>query len=166
MNKFKIQTLSDYGRLSDPATVILGISSIIPSLFPNLIGSEQTTMEVLNKLFPGNGYWTVQYKNYLLPRIKYVKDIQRDLHMYTGQFIEINQSAICPGKGGTDCWTAFYSLLQKESLTGGSSPVGNVFGTGFDLQTVLLVGAVILVAVVITKKKRSSSRRSNKTWQR
>lgn len=155
MKNFKIQTLSDYGRLSDPATVILGISSILPSIFPNLIGSELTTMETLNKLFPGNGYWTVQYKNYLLPRIKYVKDIQRDLHMYTGQFIEKNQSAICPGKGGTDCWSAFYALLQKEAVSGGLSPVGNIYVSGFNYQTLLLVGAGIFLLVALTKKKSS-----------
>jgi hypothetical protein len=164
---FEIQTLSecqpkladyrrlnDYRRLADPVSIILGIGSVISSLFPNLFGSEKTSRSVFDKLFPSNGYWTSQYKNYLLSKIVYIKDIERDLHMYTGEFIEMHVAEICAGKSGTDCWQAFYSLLQQESSTGGLQPVGNIFGAGLNYQTLLLVGGGVLLLVALTKKKR------------
>jgi hypothetical protein len=156
MNRlFEIQTLSarNYKRLADPITVITGIATIIPSLFPNLFGSELLTMQHLEKLFPGNGFWTVKYKNHLLQRIKYLKDVSRDLHQYTGEFIEMNQQSICPGTGGTNCWQAFYKLLQKESVSGGYDPVGNIYGGGFDFTTLALVGGGVLLLLALTKKK-------------
>jgi hypothetical protein len=160
---FEIQTLSestsnlnDYTSLQDPVTVIMGIGATISSLFPNLFGSEKTSKEVFNKLFPSDGYWTSQYKNWLLQRIKYVKDIERDLHMYTGQFIEANQAQICKGGAGVDCWNNFYKLLQQEAVTGGVSPVGNIFGASLDYQTLLLLGGGILLVVMLAKKKRRS----------
>lgn len=158
---FEIQTLSEcskprlreYTRLADPVSIILGIGTVIPQLFPNLFGSEKTSQDTFNKLFPSNGYWTSQYKNFLLARIKYIKDIQRDLHMYTGQFIEAHLNEICPGKSGTDCWTAFYKLLTTESTSGGLNPVGNVLGGGLNYQTLLLVGGGVLLLLALTKKK-------------
>lgn len=154
-DKFKIATLSD--RLSDPITVITSIATVLPSLFPNLVGSERLTMDHLNQLFPGNGFYTVKYKNYLLSKIKYLKDVQRDLHHYTGEFIEQNKSAFCPnyvpGGDGTVCWQGFYKILQKESLTGGMQPVGNVFGSGFDLTTLLLIGGGAVLLLALTKRK-------------
>jgi len=163
---FEIQTLSErnylgdcsYKRLSqgeqgmDPVTVILSIGTILPGLFPNLFGSERTNAGVFNKLFPSNGYWTSQYKNYLLSKIKYIKDIERDLHMYTGEFIEMNQAQICAGKTGQDCWSNFYAILQQESSTGGLQPVGNIFGAGINYQTLLLVGGGVLLLLALSKK--------------
>jgi len=165
MNRlFEIQTLSECntslknGATMDPATIILSIGTIIPGLFPNLFGSETTSRSVFDKLFPSNGYWTNAYKSYLLSKIKYIKDIERDLHMYTGEFIQMNQAQICSGKSGTDCWTAFYKLLQQESSTGGLSPIGNVFGGGLDYQTLLLVGGGVLLLLALTKKKRTAKK--------
>jgi len=166
METFKIQTLSDrnyinnhsYTRLADPVTVIMGIGTILPSLFPNLIGSELNSYAVLDKLFPGSGFWTTKYKNYLLTKIKYVKDIQRDLHQYTGEFIEQNLNSICPGCQGTAAWQAFYKLLQQEGLTGGQSPVGNVFGAGFDPSMLLLIGGGVLLLFALTKKKKKNKK--------
>ena len=151
---FEIQTLSDqqYSRLSQ-LDFIPGIIALIPGLFPNLFGSERTSREVFNKLFPSNGYWTSQYKNYLLSKIKYIKDIERDLHMYTGEFIQMNQSQICQGKTGQGCWENFYKLIQQEAVTGGQSPVGNIFGAGLDYQTLLLVGGGVLLLLALSKKK-------------
>jgi hypothetical protein len=156
---FEIQTLSEFtprlkSRLADPVTVITGIATILPSLFPNLTGSERLTMQHLNTMFPSNGFYTSQYKNWLLQRVKYVKDLQRDLHMYTGQFIE-SKPEICAGGTGQTCWQNFYKILQQESVTGGTSPVGNVLGAGFDYQTLLLVGGGVLLLLALTKKKRS-----------
>ena len=154
MNKlFEIQTLSSYQRLADPVTVITGIATILPSLFPGLMGSERLTMDHLNKLFPGNGFYTSQYKNWLLQRVKYLKDLERDLHMYTGKFIEANMSAFCNGGTGSQCWQGFYKVLQTESVTGGSQPVGNIFGGGFDYQTLLLIGGGVLLLALLSKKK-------------
>ena len=152
---FEIQTLSErpYRRLRDPITVITGIATLLPSLFPNLTGAERLTLNHLNQLFPGNGHYTTQYKNYLLQRIKYLKDVERDLHMYTGQFIEANQAVFCAGGTGQTCWQNFYKILQQESVTGGSSPVGNVYGSGFDFQTLALVGGGVLLLMLLTKKK-------------
>jgi len=150
---FEIQTLSDNIRLADPISVILGIGTIIPSLFPNLFGSEKTSKEVFDKLFPSNGYWTSQYKNWLLSKIKYIKDIERDLHMYTGQFIEMNQSQICAGEGGQDCWSAFYELLKIEERGGGIQPP-----PGLNYQTLLLVGGGVLLLLALTKKKSRSKK--------
>jgi hypothetical protein len=159
---FEIQTLSertpklrdyrrlnDYRRLADPVSIILGIGSLIPSLFPNLFGSEKTSNVVFNKLFPSNGFWTSQYKNYLLSKIKYIKDIERDLHMYTGEFIQMNQSQICAGKSGTECWENFYALLRQEEIGGGIQPPG-----GLNYQTLLLVGGGVLLLLALSKKKR------------
>jgi len=152
---FEIQTLSErnYTRLADPMTTILGIGTLIPALFPNLFGSERTNAGVFNKLFPSNGFWTSQYKNYLLQKIKYIKDIERDLHMYTGEFIEMNQAQICPGKTGQDCWANFYNILGQESTGGGIQPPG-----GINYQTLLLVGGGILLLLALSKKKRSRKR--------
>lgn len=165
MNRlFEIQTLSDrsYRRLSnggatgfDPISVIGSIGAVIGSIFPNLFGTETLTMAHLNKLFPGSGHYTTLYKNWLLQRIKYLKDVERDLHMYTGQFIEANQSVFCNGGSGQQCWQGFYKVLQQESYSGGTSPVGNVYGAGFDFQTLALVGGGILLLSLIMKKKRS-----------
>lgn len=160
MKLFEIQTLSDnirlkdYGRLADPVTVITGIATVLPSLFPNLFGTEKLTMEHLNRLFPGNGFYTTQYKNYLLQKIKYLKDVERDLHMYTGQFIE-SKPEICAGGTGQTCWQNFYTILQKEAQTGGTQPVGNVFGAGINYETLLLVGGGVLLLLALTKKKRT-----------
>ena len=165
---FEIQTLSEcskpnlknYVRLRektktmDPVAVILGIGGLIPSLFPNLFGAERLTMDHLNRLFPGSGYYTMQYKNYLLQRIRYLKDVERDLHMYTGQFIE-SKPEICNGGTGQTCWQNFYKILQQEQYSGGTQPVGNVLGAGFDFQTLLLVGGGALLLLALTKKKRS-----------
>jgi hypothetical protein len=154
--KFAIQTLSDrnYKRLADPASVILGIGSLIPSLFPNLFGSEVNSKAVMDKLFPGNGYWTSKYKNYLLSKIKYIKDIERDLHQYTGEFIEQNLNAIAPGGcQGTACWQAFYNLLSTESTGGGIQPPPNV-----NYTTLLLVGGGVLLLLALTKKKKRNTK--------
>ena len=153
---FEIQTLSERKRLGDPVTIITAIGTIFPQLFPNLTGSERLTMQHLNQLFPGNGHYTSQYKNWLLQRVRYLKDLERDLHMYTGQFIEANMQAICQGKTGQGCWENFYNILRQEATTGGSSPVGNVFtaGMGLDLQTLILIGGGIFLLVALTKKKR------------
>jgi hypothetical protein len=164
---FAIQTLSDrnyrlrnYNILRegeggmDPMTVILGIGGIIPSLFPNLFGSELNTRETMNKLFPGNGYWSTKYKNYLLSKIKYIKDIQRDLHQYTGEFIEQNLNAIAPnGCQGTACWQAFYSLLSTEQTGGGIQPPPNI-----NYSTLLLVGGGVLLLLALTKKKKRTTK--------
>jgi len=160
---FEIQTLSDYRsglrnytRLSDPVLIITTIATALPQFFPNLTGAERLTMQQLTTLFPGTGHWTVSYRNWLLQRVRYTKDLQRDLHMYTGQFIEANQSSICPGKTGQDCWQAFYKLLQTEAVTGGSQPVGSVFtaGLGLDMQTLLLIGVGVVLLVAVTKRRR------------
>jgi len=168
MNKlFEIQTLSDrnygfknYSRLGDPVAIIAGIATVIPSLFPNLFGSERLTMDHLNKLFPSNGFWTNKYKNHLLSRIKYLKDVSVGLHHYTGEFIEQNLNTFCPGvvkggPGGQECWKNFYKVLQQENVTGGHSPVGNVLGAGIDYQTILLIGGGVLLLSVLLKKKRA-----------
>lgn len=155
--KRRKRSLADYGRLADPVTVITGISTILPSLFPNMFGSERLTMDHLNRLFPGSGYYTMQYKNYLLQRIRYLKDVERDLHMYTGQFIE-SKPEICAGGTGQTCWSNFYKILQQEQYSGGTSPVGNVYGSGFDFQTLALVGGGVLLLVMLTKKKRRSKK--------
>ena len=151
---FEIQTLSDCNRgLRDYAKLsqlefIPGIIALIPGLFPNLLGSERTSREVFNKLFPSNGYWTSSYKTYLLSKIKYIKDIERDLHMYTGEFIQMNQAQICQGKTGLECWDNFYNILKQEGMGGGIQPP-----PGFNYQTLLLVGGGVLLLLALSKKK-------------
>lgn len=166
MNRlFEIQTLSDrnYGfkpsRLADPVTVITGIATIIPSLFPNLFGSERTSRAVFDKLFPGNGYWTVMYKNFLLERIKYVKDIERDLLMYTNEFSKINVRGICGSEpevsegGKCNRTLTLYEILKREQSTGGQSPIGNVYGGGVNYETLFLIGGGVLLLSLLLKKK-------------
>lgn len=151
------RSLADYGRLADPVTVITAIGTILPSLFPNLLGTERLTMQHLNVMFPSNGFYTTKYKNWLLARIKYVQDLQRDLHMYTGQFIEANPE-IYGSAIGQERWAAFYKILQQEAATGGSSPVGNVYGASINYETLLLVGGGALLLFALAKKKRNRKR--------
>lgn len=167
MNRpFEIQTLSDrnygfknYSRLGDPVTVITGIATILPSLFPNLFGSERLTQQHLNTLFPSNGVYTSQFKNFLLQKVKYAKDLERDLYMYSEEFVKLNQSFFCPsgawvtGQGRATCMPVFYEVLRKEAATGGQSPVGNIYGAGINYETLLLIGGGVLLLSVLLKKK-------------
>lgn len=163
MSPFRIQTLSSLERCNtslssrsrlgfDPVSIITGGGALLNELFPNLFGSERLTMQHLNALFPSNGFYTNAYKNFLLQRIRYVKDVQRDLHMYTGQFIE-SRPEICAGGSGNTCWQNFYKILEQESITGGTQPVGNVLGIGIDWQTILLIGGGVLLLVALSRKK-------------
>lgn len=145
--------LADYGRLGfDPISIIASIGTILPGLFPNL-WAERSTMDHFNKLFPSNGYWTSSYKNWLLSRIKWAKDIQRDILMYTKDFVRDNRNSICPSCTNEQALTEFYKILSKEMATGGQSPVGNIYGAGFNLETLAIVGGGVLLLVLLTKKK-------------
>lgn len=153
---FEIQTLSDrnYPRLADPVTIITGGIALFTSLFPNFFGSERATMADFNKLFPSNGYWTVKFKNFLLSKLKYQKDITRDLLMYTVEFVQINSREICNSSYSSDCLNQFYNILRKEESTGGSSPVGNVFGSGINYETLMYIGLGVLAVALLTKSKK------------
>jgi hypothetical protein len=179
MRLFDIVTLSDKNistRLADPVGIIVGGTTVISQLFPNLLGTERASEQDFRTLFPSNGYWTSQFRTYLQNRIKYKKDIGRDLQTYTLQFVIDNNSAICPGTytfqnppgnnpggGGASGWLpcveSFYRILQQESRTGGASPVGTIAPglSGINWTEIVpyaLGGIALFVLLQGRKKKR------------
>ena len=161
-------------RLGDPVAIILGGTQVIGQLLPNIFGSQRATPDDFLKLFPGNGFWTVKFRNYLQGAIKYTKDIPRDLLMYTTQFVIDNNNGICPqtytfqnppgtnpggdaGGGWNPCLTKFYAILKQEQMTGGSQPVGtfpSMTGINWSELIPYAVGGVALLLILSNRKKR------------
>lgn len=147
MNRmFDIITLSDYARLSDPVSIILGSTTVISQIFPNILPAERTTEADLLKLFPGSGQVTARFRNYLLNRIKYKKDISRDLYYYTEMFVKehINEFG---GVWGQQALDNFYAVLRREASGGGSQIYPNVYGTNWQeyIPYIIAGGALILL---------------------
>jgi len=161
--------------LGDPVSVILGGVQVIGSILPNLMGAEKATAADFEKLFPGSGFWTVKFRNYLQSAIKYKKDIPRDLLMYTVQFVADNNNSICPGTytfqqqpgtnpggGGASGWNPciekFYSILRREAATGGVSPIGNVApglsGINWTEMLPYAIGGIVLIVLLQSKKRK------------
>lgn len=177
MNRlFEIQTLSDrnyglrdYARLADPVAIITGGIALISQLFPNLFGQPAIPMTEADwiKMFPGNGYWTTLYRNYVKSKIPNTRDLWR-LERFTGYFVWDNRMNIAP-EVPNSCYpfdephkcpaamSKFFNLLKQEQLTGGSSPVGQFpggIGT-LDMNTLLLIGGGVLLLSILLKKKSS-----------
>lgn len=167
---FEIQTLSDNITLNDPVTVITGAAGVLLQLFPNIFGGNRKRLTDSDwlQLLPGNGTLTTALRNYLKTRIHYDVDVYKmagdktSIQLYTEIFADENEDLWCPTKG---CWKGsvsmpiFYSILQKEALTGGTQPYGSVPGfiSGFNdvnLQTILLIGGGLLLLFALNKKKR------------
>lgn len=177
---FEIQTLSDNVRLSEPMTLIaiLGsVTSLVGSLFPGMF-RERLNMQHLNKLFPGNGYWTVKYKQFILSHIAYISgsssggmEFQEELIMKTHAFTnEVLRGTLCKDVPRScwrpyadtfecpECLSILNNVLRQETFSGGTSPVGTMPGGGFgaaiNYQQILIfgLGAVLLIALMKKKK--------------
>jgi len=171
---FRIATLSNNARLSEPVAIITAGVGLIQSLFPNFLSSpEPLSDSELNKLFPGSGYWTTQIKSYLKAKTKWKRDMAYWFpgtyggaysRGYIAQFVLENRNAICPGVQD-NCWSGtvcevcmekFNSLLSAEQLGGGTQFPGMT--AGFDMQKLLLYGGGALLLFALLK----SSKKSNK----
>jgi hypothetical protein len=176
--KFDILTLSSRGRLQDPVTILTGGLAVVSQLFPNIFGGarKRLTENDWLQMLPGAGYWTQKLRNYLKGRILYDVDYAPNIESYSLQFVSENHNQICPrtytfqtppgtnpGGGGAAGWLPCYqqllSLLQQETYSGGTSPVGITpggYGLTADYSTLmpLAIGAIALVFLMKSKKKK------------
>ena len=132
---FSIATLSglenNLGALAqDPITIITAGSAFLQTLFPNLFGSNRTrlTMSDWQKILPGSGYWTVKLRAYFNEHIHYDTNLD-NMAEFTKYFVHNNQQEICgipnyPAPYDPSCLDKFYSLLQNESVSGGTGIPG------------------------------------------
>jgi len=171
MKTFKVATLSNYVTLGDPFTAIL---STLPSIF-NLFSKTPLSMNDLNVIFPGSGYWTTALKTYLMQHIAWKDDkLQANLDQKLKAFIQnVYSKSECLEERGAGCFQIktypdvyecdactqkFFNVLEQEKKSGGYSPVGKYPGTlfgGSSLSTYLpwIVGGGILI-LLLNKKKR------------
>jgi len=187
MNRlFEIQTLSDctprlknYINLRngetpmDPITIITGGLAVLTQLFPSLFGQPAIPMTDADwvKMFPGNGYWTSLYRNYIKSKIPNTRDLWR-LERFTGYFVWDNRQNIAP-EVPSSCYpydnphlcpqvmAKFFALLKQEQRSGGNQPIG-IFPGGLgsiDPTTLLLIGGGVLLLVMLNKKKKKRSRK-------
>ena len=144
-------------RLGDPVAIIMAGAQIFGQLFPNLFGnSAPATMDDFIQMFPGSGLWTTKFREYLQANIKYKKDIQRDLYLYTERFVKANHQQLYP-ETAIENWGVgqqkFYNILRQEAAGGGSQVYP---GEGLNWQAYLpyiLIGGVALIALSNKKKK-------------
>lgn len=181
MRKFEIVTLRDWQRLADPVTILTGGLAVLSQLFPNIFGGsrKRLTDADYNQLIPGAGYWSTKFRNYVKTRIHYDVDFANNIQGVTLNFVGTNNEAICPkmytfqnppgtdpGGNGEASWTPciqkFYEILNQESYTGGTSPVGITpggIGATLDYSTLLPLAVGALVLVMVMKKKKRSRRK-------
>lgn len=143
-------------RLGDPIAIITGGAAIISQLFPNFLGSaERTTINDFVQMFPGSGVWTTRFREYLAANIKYKKDIQRDLYLYTHNFVKANHSQLYP-ETSIDNWGVgqqkFYNILRQEAQGGGNQVYPGAPTDWSAILPYVLIGGVVLLA--INKKKK------------
>lgn len=185
-NRFNILALSDYQgssysdpqRLGDLTEIITGGVGFLQSVFPNIFGGGRKRLNTSDwmQLIPGSGYWSNLYRGYMQSRIHYDVDFTTWARNFTMDFIFDHKNQICPEvpfscwqvigefsdpNGGyqcTPCFTKFSQILQEESYSGGSYPVGNVpgFQAGFNFTAMApyLIGGLALVLLLNKKKKR------------
>lgn len=167
MRNFEILTLKDnqmkYARLNDAVSIITAGASILSQIFPNIFGGsrKRLTAEDWNQLIPGNGFWTVQLRNYLATRIHYDVDFQTNVQPFTIQFVADHKAGICPtfntdNHNWTACYQKFLQMLKQETQTSGNLPVGQTPGisSGFDWNTIIPIALIGLVAVAVLKKNK------------
>lgn len=175
MNRlFEIQTLSDrnYKRLGDPMAIITGGLAVISQLFPNLFGAPAIPITEADwvKMFPGNGYWTSLYRNYIRSKIPNTRDLWR-LERFTGYFVWDNRGTIAP-EVPESCYpydephrcpaamSKFFNLLKKESQSSGNYPVGQFpggIGT-LDASSLLLIAGGVVLLMLLMKNKKGQKR--------
>lgn len=173
-NNFQIATLSS--RLGqapgvDPISILIGA---IPGLF-NLFGKNPVTLDELNKLFPGNGYWTASLKNYLMQHIAWIDDaFPRHVDQKMRAFIQnVYSKSQCTSERAAGCFqvrtypdvyeceactSKFLQTLQQEQTTGGSQPFGQYPGGMFpgtiSMNDIFLYGGIAIVAILLLKSKK------------
>jgi len=172
----EIIRLSETTTTDDPVAIITAGTALISTLFPNLFGGGRVRLTDADwvKLFPGNGYWTVQLRNYLSKGIHWNVDLN-NIAAFTRYFVDENAGQICPEfgvAGGSppawpnqqtrnDCIQKFFELMRQESFTGGKEPFGQYpggwAGGTVDWKSVIpivAVGAVMLIALKGKKRGR------------
>lgn len=139
--------------LADPVSIILGSTTVISQIFPNILPAEKTTEADLLKLFPGNGQLTARFRNYLLSKIKYKKDLSRDLYYYTEMFIKENINEF-GGIWNQQALDNFYAILRKEAAGGGSQIYPNIYGTNWQEYIPYLAAGGLLLFLLAGKRKK------------
>ena len=112
-NHFRIATLSDQQGLGDLVTILASLSTVIGSIFPGMF-RDRLTMTHLNQLFPGNGSWTVKYKQFILSHVAFVEGLQDELVLKTNAFT----------------WEKMRKTLCKNVPVGCWQPYGDTFECG------------------------------------
>jgi len=164
MNNFKIQTLSNYVRLSDPVTIITAAAAALTQIFPNIFGGNRKRLSDAdwNQIIPGNGYWTTALRNYLKTRIHYNTDVQKIVAGTSETYLQAMTKAFHFNNVNNvrtmfPTLTEFYAELKKESAGGGTqtAPPGNIPGVGIGIPTeYLLIGAGVIILMMARKKNR------------
>lgn len=177
-NDFRIQTLSDnQNRLGDFLGILSGVTGLVGELFPSMF-RERLKMSHLDKIFPGNGYWTRSYKQFILSHIAYISgestsgmDFGEELILKTNAFTyEKMRQTVCKDVPAS-CWRPYGDtyecpeclqvlnrIMAEESFTGGGQygefPTPGGFGGAINYQSILIVGGIGLFLVMMMKKKK------------
>lgn len=162
---FRIQTLSENGGSMDPISIITGGAGLLTQFFPNLFNTRTPmTRAKLNEVFPGNGYWTVLLKNYLLEHTQWTVDMKfwfpfEDQAGYIQDFAYMHRGTYAPQcPNFANCaWQEFQQILKKERVSGGNQPSGQypggLYSGSVDFTTLALVGGGLFVLFALSKKK-------------
>lgn len=177
MQKFKLGTLSDsqtvenFPRLRDPFTVIL---SAIPSIL-SIVGKTPLTLNDLNAVFPGNGYYTTALKTFLLTQIAWkddllTKHIDMKMKAYIQKFYSFEKCQDLRAAGCfaiksypdvyecDECTQRFYNELQAEGgiikTAGTPGYPGTIFSGDINWQTIALIGGGLFLLLAVTKKRK------------
>jgi len=163
---FEIQTLSDGGTQVDPVTILTGSMAVLTQIFPGLFTQRQpVTRDTVDKIFPGNGYWTVLLKNFLLEHTAWTVDMRywypfENQAGYIQDFAyshRMEYAPTCPDFANC-AWPKFQEILRKEKLSGGNQPVGQypggLYSGGIDFTTLALFGGGLALLFALSKKKK------------
>lgn len=173
-------------RLQDPIAILTAGYGLLQSIFPGIFGGTRKRLTEADwlQLFPGNGYWTTQLRNFLKARIHYDVDMKFAYPFFSEQlgrqdqghisfFVLRHKDQICPGKVTPQCdsmaqlqgipcqpcMTEFANILKQEQFSGGNQPVGQypgglAPGGTMDWYSIIPIVAVGAVMLIALKGKR------------
>lgn len=163
---FTIRTLSDYTNLGQLEFISAALG-LLGMIFPDWgLFRRRLTMSDLNQIFPGSGYWTVKYKNYLLAHISYLDDkFEENVRHQTDNFVWSTFRPVYCMDVPVSCWTLVgqdwthcdvcYSRLN-QTLADEATGKSTTGAAGFNLSSltpILLVGAGVYLVSTLSKKK-------------